>query len=76
MTALGELYHLTDRRPEVREDSEAFNQRDQDLRVAVAAFRRRWEVEVAELAPQRARRQVLSSLREPWPGLTLFEEHP
>src|SRR5262249_39578254 len=31
------LYHLNDRRLELREDSEAFEQRDRDLRAAVAA---------------------------------------
>src|SRR5947209_8467819 len=32
VTAIGELYHLNDRRLELREDSEAFHQRDQDPR--------------------------------------------
>ena len=76
VTAIGELYHRNDRRLEVREDSEAFEQRDQDLRRAVAAFQRRWEVEVAEPHLHPARRKTLSSLREHWAGLTLFVEHP
>jgi transposase len=76
VTAIGELYHLNDRRLEVREDSEAFSQRDQDLRLAVAAFQQRWEVAGAEPQLHPARRKVLSSLREHWPGLTLFVEHP
>jgi transposase len=76
VTAIGELYHLNDRRLEVREDSEAFHQRDQDLRVAVAAFQQRWETEGAEPQLHPARRKTLSSLREHWPGLTLFVEHP
>ena len=38
VTAIGELYHLNDRRLEVREDSEAFQQRDPGLRAAVAAL--------------------------------------
>jgi len=76
VTAIGELYHLNDRRLEVREDSEAFYQRDQDLREAVAAFQQRWETEGAEPPLHPARRKVLSSLREHWPGLTLFVEHP
>ena len=76
VTAIGELYHLNDRRLEVREDSEAFQQRDQDLRAAVAAFQQRWEAAEAELPLHPARRKVLSSLREHWPGLTLFVEHP
>ena len=58
------------------EDSEAFQQRDQDLRAAVAAFQQRWEAAEAELPLHPARRKVLSSLREHRPGLTLFVEHP
>jgi transposase len=76
VTAIGALYHLNDRRLELREDSEAFSQRDQDLREAVAAFQQRWEVEAAAPPLHPARRKVLSSLREHWPGLTLFVEHP
>ena len=76
VTAIGELYHRNNRRLAVREDSEAFEQRDQDLRRAVAAFQRRWEVEVAEPHLHPARRKTLSSLREHWAGLTLFVEHP
>jgi transposase len=76
VTAIGELYHLKDRRLERREDSAGFSQRDQDLGVAVAAFRQRWETEAAEPQLHPARRNVLSRLQEHWPGLTLFVEHP
>jgi transposase len=76
VTAMGELYHLNNRRLEVREDSEAFSQRDQDLRRAVAAFQQRWEVEGAQPQQHPARAKVLSSLQEHWTGLTLFVEHP
>jgi len=76
VTALGELYHLNDRRLEVRADSAAFHQRDQDLRVAVAAFQQRWQAEGAEPQLHPARRKTLLSLREHWPGLTWFVEHP
>jgi transposase len=76
VTAIGELYHLNDRRLGLREDSEGFSQRDQDLRVAVAAFQQRWEGEGAQPHLHPARRKVLSSLQEHWPGLTLFVEHP
>jgi transposase len=76
VTAIGELYHLNNRRLELREDSEGFSQRDQDLRLAVAAFQKRWEREGAQPHLHPARRQVLSSLQEHWPGLTLFVEHP
>ena len=74
--AIGELYHLNDRRLEVREDSEAFSQRDHDLRVAVAALQQRWETEGAAPQLHPARRKALSSLQEHWTGLTLFVEYP
>jgi transposase len=76
VTAIGELSHLNNRRLELREDNEAFHPRDQDLRVAVAAFQQRWEAEGAESPLHPARRKVLASLRDHWPGLTLFVEHP
>ena len=76
VSAIGELYHLNNRRLEVREDSEAFEQRDQDLRVAVAAFQQRFEAEGTEPHLHPARRKTLASLRQHWSGLTLFVEHP
>ena len=76
VTAIGALYQRKDRRLEVRADSEAFHQRDQDLRGAVAALQQRWETEGAEPHLHPARRQTLSSLREHGPGRTWFVEHP
>lgn len=76
VAAIGELYHLNHRRLEVREDSEAFAQRDQDLRGAVAAMAKRLETESAEADPHPARAKALGSLKEHWAGLTLFVEHP
>lgn len=76
VTAIGALYHLQERRLEVREDSEAFAQRDDDLRQAVAALQRRWQEELAAPALHPARAKALASLREHWAGLTLFVEHP
>jgi transposase len=76
LQAIGQLYHLNDRRLELREDSEAFAQRDQDLRQAVAGFQQQWEQELAQASLHPARQRVLSSVREHWPGLTLFVDHP
>jgi transposase len=76
VAAMGTLYHLNERRLEVREDSEGFAQRDQDLRQAVAAFEQRFQTEVAAPQLHPARHKVLSSLQEHWAGLTLFVEHP
>jgi transposase len=70
------LYRLNDRRLELREDSEGFEQRDRDLRVAVAALETQAKQELQEPALHPARRKVLESLGEHWTGLTVFVEHP
>jgi transposase len=73
---IGELYALNERRLELREDSEGFEQRDGDLRAAVERMAQQAETELggAELHP--ACRRVLASLGEHWTGLTVFVEHP
>jgi transposase len=76
VTAIGQLYHLSEQRLEVREDREAFAQRDEDLRRALAALRERWQEELAQPGLHPARAKALASLREHWGGLTLFAEHP
>jgi transposase len=73
---IGILYHLNGRRLELREDSEGFEQRDRDLRQAVAAMAAQAEQELKEPSLHVARRQALESLGEHWTGLTVFVEHP
>jgi len=73
---IGALYHLNDRRLELREDSEGFEQRDRDLREAVTAMAAQAEQELQEPSLHPARRKVLESLGEHWTGLTVFVEHP
>ncbi len=73
---IGALYHRNGRRLELREDSEGFEQRDRDLREAVAAMATQAEKELAEPSLHPARRKVLASLGEHWTGLTVFVEHP
>lgn len=73
---IGVLYHLNSRRLELREDSEAFEQRDRDLREAVAALSAQAEQELGESSLHPARRKVLESLGNYWTGLTVFVEHP
>ena len=72
---IGELYHLNARRLELREDSEGFAQRDQDLRPA------RWDGGaggggVGRSGHPPVRQRVLESLGNHWTGLTVFVEHP
>jgi len=72
---IGELYAFNERRLELREDSEGFEQRDRDLRAAVDQMAQQAETELAcaELHP--ACRRVLESLGAHWTGLTVFVEH-
>jgi len=70
------LYRLNDRRLELREDSEGFEQRDRDLRGAVDAMAAQAEQELKEPELHPARRKALQSLGEYWTGLTVFLEHP
>jgi transposase len=73
---IGTLYHLNDRRLELREDREGFEQRDRDLRQAVTALTSQAEHELKQEQLHPARRKVLESLGEHWTGLTVFVEHP
>jgi len=73
---IGTLYHLNERRLELREDSEGFEQRDRDLRQGVTALARQAEEELQQEKLHPARRKVLESLGEHWTGLTVFVEHP
>jgi transposase len=73
---IGELYALKERRLELREDSEGFEQRDRDLRAAVDQMAQQAETELAGAAFPPACRRALESLGEHWTGLTVFVEHP
>jgi transposase len=59
---IGELYHRNERRLELREDPEGFEQRDRDLRTAVDAMAVQAEAELADPLLHPARRRVLESL--------------
>lgn len=73
---IGELYHLNDRRLELREETEGFDQRDRDLRTAVTAFEMRFQAELSAAELHSARRKALQSLQEHWSGLTVFVDNP
>jgi transposase len=73
---IGELYALQQRRLELREDSEGFEQRDRDLRTAVDQMAQQAETELASAELHPACRRVLESLGAHWTGLTVFVEHP
>jgi len=73
---IGELYTLNERRLELREDSEGFEQRDRDLRAAVDHLAQQAETELARAELHPACRRALESLGTHWPGLTVFVDHP
>jgi transposase len=73
---IAELFDRNDARLAVRHDASAFAVADQRLREQVAAIsqQRDRELQQADLHP--ACRKALTSLRNHWPGLTLFVDHP
>jgi transposase len=67
--------------PFVRMDPErmalvAYQQADQALGSAVAAFQAQWEAELTQEKLPIRRRKILESLRTHWNGLTLFVDNP
>ncbi|MBV8268950.1 MAG: IS66 family transposase [Planctomycetaceae bacterium] len=73
---IGALYDCNDRRLEAPRATPQFAVCDQEVRRSVAEMEQQREAELAETALHPARRQVLESLRQHWPGLTLFVDHP
>ncbi len=73
---IGTLYDCNDRRLEASRATPEFAACDQEVRREVAAMAQQREHELAQPALHPARRKVLESLREHWPGLTVFVEHP
>ena len=73
---IGGLYACNDRRPEAPRPGPLFTERDQEVRRCVAAIARQREDELAPAELHPARRRVPESLREHWPGLTVFVDHP
>lgn len=73
---IGGLYACNDRRLEAPRPGPSFTERDQEVRRCVAAIARQREDELAPAELHPARRRVLESLREHWPGLTVFVDHP
>jgi transposase len=73
---IGTLYDCNDRRLEAPRATPEFAACDQEVRREVATMAQRREHELAQPALHPARRKVLESLREHWPGLTVFVEHP
>jgi transposase len=73
---IGALYACNDRRLEAPRPSPLFAERDQEVRRAVAAITQQRDDELAQPELHPASRRVLESLRQHWPGLTVFVDHP
>lgn len=75
--AIGEIYHLNDLRLQASESCpEQWAVRNQALREALDHMQRQYDKELEEPKLHRFRRKVLESLKNHWPGLTLFMENP
>ncbi len=73
---IGTLYHLNTERLAVRDNPDAFADRDAQLRRAMAEMEEQFEKELADEQLEEARKKVLISLRNHWPGLSIFVDYP
>jgi transposase len=73
---IGALYECNDRRLEASDAAPLFATRDQEVRRCVTAMEQQREAELSQPELHPARRKALESLREHWPGLTVFVDHP
>jgi len=73
---IGTLYHRNDERLAVRDQPEAYAPADQRLRQQIEHVRQRYDDELAQPKLRQPQRKALASLKEHWPGLTVFVEHP
>jgi transposase len=73
---IGLLYEHNEARLGVREEPQAFAQKDAVLRQHVEQMAQQRQQELAEPGTHPARQKVLTSLQEHWEGLTAFVGHP
>ena len=81
--SIGELYHLNSQRLEVWDgalplvkQSPAFQSRHLALTGRLAAMAAERDLCLADATLHGAQRKVLNSLKNHWPGLTVFADHP
>lgn len=70
------LYARNDERLKVRHQPASFAERDAAVRAQIVAMAQQRDAELADPRLHPARRKPLESLRQHWPGLTLFVDHP
>jgi len=70
------LYHLNHLRLAQQAPSEAWTQQDRQLRAAVDQMAQKSDAQLAQKEIHPACKKVLQSLRNHWPGLTVFVDYP
>ncbi len=73
---IGELYHLNHLRLDVLDQPEVFAQKDLILREAIAKMNDKCDAQLKEENIPVPKEKTLKSLKEHWPGLTVFVDHP
>ena len=73
---IGQLYHLNDERLAAVSKKQEFEENDRKLKEALEAMSKQWQEELADERLHVAKREVLSSMKTHWEGLTLFVEEP
>jgi transposase len=76
VTRIGELFHLNKERTQHPLDSAQFLLVDGRLRQALADMEEQRDAELADTTLHVICRKALESLRNHWPGLTVFVDHP
>ena len=75
-TAIGNLFHLNEKRLAYPVDSKEFGENDLILREAITDFKTKYETELQQPKLHFECKAVLKSLRNHWDGLTVFIDHP
>jgi transposase len=73
---VGQLYRRNAERLAAQEKGQDFEEKDKQLREAVAAMSKQREEELADEDLHPAKRDVLQSMTEHWEGLTVFVDNP
>lgn len=73
---IAKLYHLNRLRLAEQAPSQAWTQQDRRLRAAVDPMAQKRDAQLAQKELHPACQKVLKSLKNHWPGLTVFVDHP
>ena len=76
MDRIGKIYHINNERLAVRYEPDLFEQKDQELRKALADMVEQRDEELADKSLHSAKSKTLTSLCNHWKGLMIFVDHP